>query len=208
MLRTMARLALIGALVWVAVTALDWLRMETGAAGMATLGLLLVIYALLIALPFMPGVEIGLALLAMRGADAAPFVWAATVAGLCLAWVLGRALPTPWIIGALRDLHLTRPAERITRFSGEPPDLRLRYLCQQAPDWLARILRDWRYLALALLMNLPGNVVLGGGGGLAMTAGLSRIFAPVPTLLTFVLGTAPVPLIVWIFGPGILPWTN
>ena len=96
----------------------------------------------------------------------------------------------------------------VLRFSGEPPELRLRYLCQNAPNWLARILRDWRYVALALLLNLPGNAVVGGGGGLAIIAGLSRIFSPGATLLTFLIGTAPIPLIVWIFGPAVLPWTG
>ncbi|SNR57707.1 hypothetical protein [Puniceibacterium sediminis] len=207
LLRNLARLVVIGALVWMALHALDWLRMETGPAGMTALALLLLIYMLVLATPFMPGVEIGLAILAMKGADAAPFVWAATIVGLSLAWAFGRWLPTPWIISALRDLRLNGLADTVTRISGEPPELRLHYLCQRAPNWLGRILRDWRYVALALLMNLPGNAVVGGGGGLAMLAGLSRIFAPGATLLTFVIGTAPIPLLVWFFGPGILPWT-
>lgn len=207
-LRNLARLAVIGVLVWASLLALDWLRMETGPSGMAALALLLLIYMLILATPFMPGVEIGLALLVMRGADAAPLVWAATVMGLCLAWLVGRWLPTPWIISALRDLRLDTPADMVARISGTPSDLRLRYLCRHAPNWLARILRDWRYVALALMLNLPGNVVVGGGGGLAMLAGLSRIFAPAATFLTFLVGTAPIPLAVWIFGPRFLPWTG
>ncbi|WP_146589190.1 hypothetical protein [Puniceibacterium confluentis] len=208
LLRTLARIAVIGALVWVALQALDWLRMETGAAGMAALALLLLIYALVLAVPFMPGVEIGLAILMMRGADAAPFVWAATVSGLSLAFVLGQLLPSSWIISALRDLRLTRSADMLAQFSFAPPEQRLEYLCQRVPAWLATLLTRWRYLALAVLMNLPGTAFVGGGGGLAMAAGLSRLFGPATTLLTFVIGTAPVPLIVWVFGPGILPWTR
>jgi hypothetical protein len=207
-LRNLARLAVIALLVWVALQALHWLRIETGAAGMVALALLLLIYAFMLAMPFMPGVEIGLAILAMKGADAAPYVWIATVAGLTIGWLTGRWVPTPWIVGALRDLRLNGAADMVERFSGVPPALRLRYLCQRAPNWLAWILRDWRYVALALLMNLPGNAVVGGGGGLAMIAGLSRIFSPFGTVLTFLLGTAPIPLIVWIFGPAILPWTG
>jgi hypothetical protein len=53
---------------------------------------------------------------------------------------------------------------------------------------------------LACLFNLPGNVVLGGGGGIALLAGLSRLYAPLPMAVTVALAVAPVPLAIWIWG--------
>lgn len=40
-----------------------------------------------------------------------------------------------------------------------------------------------RYVALAVLLNIPGNVVIGGGGGIAFAAGMTRLFSfPLPSL--------------------------
>jgi hypothetical protein len=209
-LRLLVRLAVFGIIAALALWGLDWLRAHTDgpAAGMTALAVLLVIYALLLAVPFMPGIEIGLSLLMLKGADAAPFVWGATVVGLSLAWTAGRWLPGGWISATLRDLRLTAFADTIDRLGEQPPELRLRFVCFRAPGWLAPIIRDWRYVALALLLNLPGNVLLGGGGGLALLAGLSRIFTWPAVLLAFVIGTAPIPLLVWVAGSEVLPWTH
>jgi hypothetical protein len=57
-----------------------------------------------------------------------------------------------------------------------------------------RVLLRYRYLALALAVNLPGNVILCGGGGIALMAGLSRLFDPLPFLLTILLAVLPVPM--------------
>jgi hypothetical protein len=62
----------------------------------------------------------------------------------------------------------------------------------------------FRYVALALLINLPGSSLIGGGGGILLLAGLSGLFLPKATFLTLALAVAPVPLLVWLIGPGIL----
>ncbi|KMK67136.1 hypothetical protein [Puniceibacterium sp. IMCC21224] len=210
LLRMALRLGAVAVVVWVGLQGLDWLHETTDspAFNMTALGLILLVYALLLAVPFMPGIEIGFTLLMMRGAEAAPFVWAATVLGLMLAYLAGQWFSLRWITGLLRDLRMTGTADMIARLNDLPSDQRLRFLCQRAPGWLTPVIRDWRYLALALLVNLPGNVVIGGGGGLALLAGFSRIFAVAATLLTFVLCTAPLPVLVWFFGVHVLPWTN
>ena len=61
-----------------------------------------------------------------------------------------------------------------------------------------KILLLYRYLALALAINMPGNIVLGGGGGIAMMAGLSRMFDPLPFLLTVLIAVLPIPLIFFV----------
>ena len=45
----------------------------------------------------------------------------------------------------------------------------------------------YRYVALALAVNTPGNSVIGGGGGIMIMAGLSGIFSPLSTFATVAL---------------------
>jgi len=57
---------------------------------------------------------------------------------------------------------------------------------------------------LALLINLPGNSLIGGGGGILLVAGPSRLFSLPALVVTLILATAPVPLAVWLMGANIL----
>lgn len=50
-------------------------------------------YILLMALPFVPGVEIGLALMMILGPEIVPLVYGCTLTSLCLAFLVGRFLP-------------------------------------------------------------------------------------------------------------------
>lgn len=60
--------------------------------------------------------------------------------------------------------------------------------------------RLYRYVALALLINTPGNAMVGGGGGLSFAAGLSDVFTLPKFLLTISIAVLPVPLAVFLFG--------
>ncbi|MBT8409809.1 MAG: hypothetical protein KJN93_09300, partial [Alphaproteobacteria bacterium] len=207
-LRIALRLCVLALLLWGAFALMDWVEAQTDrATTLAALVFILLLYAVLLAVPFMPGIEIGFSVLVMRGAEAAPYVWIATVLGLCLAFWTGRMMPAAWLIGTFEDLRMARTAQLVKRLSDTPPDLRLRFLYIQAPRWVRPALREWRYLLLAALLNLPGNAVIGGGGGLALLSGLSGVFSARGTMLTFALATAPFPILVWFFGPQVLPWT-
>ena len=59
--------------------------------------------------------------------------------------------------------------------------------------WVARAMA-FRGLTLAVLINTPGNVVLGGGGGIALTVGLGRLMTFRHFLVSAALAVAPVPL--------------
>ena len=72
-------------------------------AGIGFLVALLLAYALLIAIPFVPGVELGLTLMMVEGAIIAPFIWAATLLGLVLAFAAGAFLPYPVLRRTLED---------------------------------------------------------------------------------------------------------
>lgn len=157
-------------------------------------------YVVLLAVPFVPGAEIGIALLTAFGASIAPLVYAATVVSMMLAYTVGRLLPATTLARLLAFLRLRRAADLVTRGAALPPDERLSLLLDGAPPrTVGRALRH-RYVALALVVNLPGNAVIGGGGGIMMMAGLCGIFAPVPTFLTIVIAVSPVPLAILLFG--------
>ncbi|MCP1169307.1 hypothetical protein NHG85_12380, partial [Limimaricola sp. ASW11-118] len=97
-----------------------------------------------------------------------------------------------------------RAGAALGRLRETDPETRMQRLEQSVPRWARGWVLRRRYLLLALLINLPGNSLIGGGGGILLAAGLSRLFRPAPVLLTLVLATAPVPLLLMIVGPGIL----
>lgn len=168
------------------------------------LGAVLVGYALLIAMPFVPGIEIGLSLVLMQGADVAALVYMATTAGLALAYITGCMVPLPWLRRRFLDLRLKRAAALLDRIQPLSPDRRLALLRRALPNWLSGWAVDYRYLLLAGLINMPGSALIGGGGGICLLAGLTGLFHKRATLLTIALAVLPFPLFVWLWGPGIL----
>lgn len=162
------------------------------------------LYAVSLAFPFVPGVEIGLGLMAVFGVEIVPLVYFCTVAGLTLAYTVGRLIPPAMLERLLRDLHLVRAAGLMARVNQTPrqdlPELLFTALSNGPARWLIR----YRYLALGLAFNIPGNFIIGGGGGIALLAGISRLFSPHWFLLTVAIAVSPVPLAILVFGPAIL----
>jgi hypothetical protein len=202
--RIVIRLALLALLVWLAHWLIGWTMTKGMAlkanpmAGIGFLAALLLAYALLIAIPFVPGVELGLTLLMVEGAVIAPFIWAATLLGLMLAFAAGAFLPYPVLRRTLEDLRLARAASLIAALEPLDRDERLAALRDRLPRWLSPLVRSQRYVLLALLINLPGNAVLGGGGGILLLAGMSRLFSTLATFTTVALAVAPVPVVVYL----------
>lgn len=211
--RSLLRLCLIAALAWSLHEFLDrshaWLD-SPGAPPVLMPAMaigLLALYTLLIALPFVPGVEIGLALLMAAGPGIAPWVYLATLLGLTLAFAAGSLIPSAPLQRILEDLRLFGPGRMLARLDPLDGEARLALLTTAAPGWLGRAAR-FRYLVLALLVNLPGNAVLGGGGGILFLAGFSRLFSPLPMIATLALAVAPVPLLVWGLGLDAAAWLH
>ena len=173
-------------------------RYEQGVHRAVTLGT--IAYVGLLALPFVPGAEIGIALLTSFGSAIAPLVYVATVVAMMLAYIVGLLLPTALLVKLLRFLRMRKAADLIGRAAALPVEDRMALLMEAAPPHVVRIALKRRYVALAIAVNLPGNVVVGGGGGIMMMAGLSGIFTPVPTLIAIVIGVSPVPLAIMLFG--------
>ncbi len=205
-LRHGLRLALIVVAVWLIRTLIGWLGAQTAvpdALVTPSWPLLLTIlaaYGILIAVPFVPGVEIGVVLLMMEGARVAPLVYLATLIGLSIAYLAGWFLPYATLHRLALDLRLRRLAGWIARIAPLSPPERLALLSDRLPRRLAPLARGQRYLVLGLLINLPGSSLIGGGGGLALAAGLTRLYRPAATLLTFAIAVAPVPVVVWLTG--------
>lgn len=205
MLRILLRLAILVVLAWLVQLLSSWalglgdnlkagVKVQTGAVV-----LMLIVYCVLIAVPFVPGVEIGLCLLMVYGAKIAPFVYLATLCGLMIAFVLGGVISPLRLQRIFSDFGLTRAAALIDRIGPMGGRRRLVLLRRKLPQWIAPYAVRQRYLLLAVLVNLPGNSVIGGGGGIALIAGLSRLYSPLGVLVTFALAVAPVPILVYGF---------
>jgi len=140
----------------------------------------------------------------MQGPTVAPFVHGATVVGLGISYGLGRAFATTLPCAFLSRMGLIRACAFVDAMKDLDRETRLQILQDAAPRWVGRWIIRHRYVLLALLINLPGNSFLGGGGGILLVAGLSRLFSLPALLATLVVATAPVPLAVWVFGVDLL----
>lgn len=200
------RLMLLFGFVALVVWAVDWtmLRIETmQGPGQSTvmiglITLLLLVYAGLMATPFVPGIEIGLSLMVLRGADIAPLVYLATVLGLAIAFTVGRYLPYSAIRRLFVDLRLNRACDLIDRLQPLSTEQRRSLLQSLLPEKLGFLFVRGRYVMLAVLLNIPGNGLLGGGGGICLIAGLSRLFSGRGALIAIMVAVAPVPFMVWL----------
>lgn len=153
------------------------------------------LYVVLMALPFMPGIEVGLMLMAMVGVGGIALVYLCTALALSLSFLAGRLLPPRFVARALGRLNLRRARKLVTDLEPLGPEERLQFLTRSAPSKIVPFLLRRRYLVLALLFNLPGNAIIGGGGGIGLIAGMSRLF-PFPTYLLLVcVAITPVPLL-------------
>ena len=164
----------------------------------------IILYALLISLPFVPGIEIGIGLLVMFGTPMAIPVYISTVIGLTLGFFIGRLVPEKVLCGCFDFLGMTRISQMLRELARKPVQERMNLLVERAPSRIVPFLLRHRYIAIAASFNIPGNSVIGGGGGIAFVAGLSRLFSFPLYLLAVAIGVSPVTILFLIFGPSIL----
>jgi hypothetical protein len=153
------------------------------------------LYILLLAIPFLPGIEVGLMLMAMLGAKGIALVYLCTLLSLSLSFLFGRLLPPRHLARALGWFHLTRARNLVTALEPLDTEERLRFLLRSAPSRIVPFLLRQRYLVIGVLFNLPGNALIGGGGGLGLIAGMSRLFPFPKYLLLICLAITPGPII-------------
>jgi uncharacterized membrane protein YdjX (TVP38/TMEM64 family) len=157
-------------------------------------------YIVLMMLPFLPGAEIGLAMMMMFGPKIAPLVYGSTVLALALSFMVGRLVPQDAVIGLFQALRLRRAADLLRAIGPMDTDERIRFMLRGRSSTVVPFLMRHRYIALIALINLPGNVLIGGGGGISLVSGFSRIFSFPGFLLAVALAVAPVPLTIMMAG--------
>lgn len=117
------------------------------------------------------------------------------VLALVTTYLIARILPSPILSGFLNWLGLEKASLYVSELSAASHDERLRLFTGLMPSSVGKKLLSNRYLVLAVALNVPGNSLLGGGGGLAFMAGTSGLFAFWPYLAVVMLAVAPIPLI-------------
>jgi hypothetical protein len=155
-----------------------------------------ILYIGLMATPFLPGIEIGLALMAVLGPKGVLVTYICTLIALTISFGVGRLFPTHLLVSLLQWLHLSRAATLLKSFDATPPEKRLEFLAESTPNQTIPALLRRRYLLLALLLNLPGNALIGGGGGIAMMAGMSRLYSFPTYFFLISIAILPGPLLV------------
>ncbi len=205
-LRFFFRVFFIAAFLIVLAVWLDyWLRGEMGIAhkfnefigdrwGTSALIVGGLLYILLLSLPFVPGVELGVLLMCVFGKEGIVFVYLATVAGLSLAFLIGRLLPKKWVESRLQKLGFSHSCDNPDdEIDGMFDNLSRNSKFCQNRFWT--FLTKYRYLTIAALFNMPGNYLIGGGGGISLTCGICRRISWKKFLLTIILAVLPVPLL-------------
>jgi hypothetical protein len=203
-LRTIARLGCVLLAVFVVHKLVSWVMTEAAQAQNAPLmvglmTLVLLVYVLLISIPFVPGIEIALSLMLIRGPDVVLWVYAATIAGLFLSFLAGQYLSYGYLHRIFRDLRMRRTCNLLNSIQPLSRAERLELLKDKIPRLLRPFLVEGRYALIALILNIPGNALIGGGGGILLLAGVSRLFSTPYMLVTLMIAVAPVPIAILVF---------
>ncbi len=157
-------------------------------------------YALLMAVPFVPGMEISLALLAVFGPPVAMPIYLATVAALTLSCLIGSRLPLSLIGRLFGAFGLKRSQQLVLLLQPLSAAQRLDLLLEHAPQRIVPLLLKHRYLAIIAALNMPGNALIGGGGGIALLAGSSGLYRLPLFSAAVALAALPIPLLVILSG--------
>lgn len=158
------------------------------------------LYIVLMAIPFMPGIEIGLMLMLMLGSKGALLVYLCTLVALSISFTIGRAIPAHLVYRFLNWLHFYKASALVRQLEPLNPLERLRLLNEKAPSKIAPFLLNHRYLTLAIALNLPGNGLIGGGGGIGLVVGMSKLIPFHVYLAILAVTIAPVPLLFYLRG--------
>ena len=153
-----------------------------------------IVFALCLAIPFVPGMEIGLAMMMLFGVRGVALVYLATLGGLSLSFLAGRWVSMKRIGRLLGWAGLERAQALMGQIDGLSRDQRLELLLSAAPGKYTGLLLRHRHLMLLVLLNLPGNAVLGGGGGIGFLVGASGLLSYPWYLGTVAIAILPFPL--------------
>ena len=156
------------------------------------------LFIFLMAMPFMPGIEIGLALMLFLGGKGVLWVYLCTLVALSGSFFIGRKIPPRHFAKILDWLYLRKARDLVLQMEPLGAKERVSLLNAKAPSKIAPFLLNHRYLTIALLLNLPGNALLGGGGGIGLVAGMSRIISFPRYFLVLAVAISPVPISIFL----------
>lgn len=159
------------------------------------------IYVALMSIPFMPAAEIGISLIVFFGPRICFLVYVCTVTALSISYLVGRLIPIRYCAHVFGFLGLSKARQLIEKIDPLTADERATFLIDHAPTRFGSFLTRHRYLALAVVLNVPGNMVIGGGGGIAMLAGMTGIYSAPAYFVTVMVAVAPLPLLIALVGP-------
>jgi len=180
---------------------MQWERLEDTQVGsmdpammFQIIAVALLVFVITSAMPFIPGAEIGFGLMVIFGGKVAILVYGAMVSALTLSYLVGALVPPAWIVQFFGYLGFSKATQLAQELAARDRKNRIDYLLETAPPrWVPMLLRH-RYLAMMLILNLPGNSLVGGGGGLALAAGMSGLFRFPAFFATLLVAVAPIPL--------------
>jgi hypothetical protein len=162
---------------------------------LTVLWIAIVVYVLWMALPFVPGIELGLALMVMLGTRGIVLVYLCTLLSLSLSFTIGRLIPLNGFARFLGWLHLHKAQDLVLQLEPLNSEEKLNFLLRTAPSKVIPFLLKHRYLTIAIALNLPGNALIGGGGGIGLITGMSRLY-PFPKYILLVsLAITPLPIL-------------
>ena len=97
----------------------------------------MVAYIFLMALPFVPGAEIGFGVMMLLGPKIVPLVYLSTITSLFLSFLIGKLIPEKMLIKFLHDIHLTKTSLFLAEIEGLDLDQRFNLLLERSPKKLA-----------------------------------------------------------------------
>lgn len=154
----------------------------------------LIVFVLAAAIPFVPGAEIGFVLLLAFGGQASPIVYSGMVGALLLSFAVASFVPLSVLSRFANRMRLRRTASLLNDLASTPAQDRACVVSAKLDSRLGKLMVKNRYVVLAILLNMPGNSVLGGGGGLAFLAGISGLYRFWGYLISVLVAVAPFPL--------------
>ena len=114
---------------------------------------------------------------------------------LSLSFAIGRLIPLKAFARLVGWLRLSKSKELILQLEPLNSEQKLDFLLKTAPSKIIPFLVKHRYLMIAIALNLPGNALIGGGGGIGLISGMSRLY-PFPKYILLVsLAIMPLPLL-------------
>ncbi len=143
-----------------------------------------VVYMVLLSIPFFPGVELGILLMCLGGKNGILVIYLFTILGLILSFWIGRSLPERYVKSLL-----TKRKSNPNKLNVDDP------VQKMLGAKLMTLVKKYPYFLIGILLNLPGNFIIGGGGGVAMLSGLNQQITSRYFVFTTALAVLPLPLL-------------